>query len=135
SAHMPDGPDNPSNPKHYCHCAHPYEITGEVYEKDGKKWLKASKLAPVNYHAVKYPARMLAPDKPFVMPDKEPLALKINDSLSLNCIKIPAGSAYMGEQVYVSTRYLEQFARTCTLTKPYYLAEIPITQEIWEAVM
>jgi formylglycine-generating enzyme required for sulfatase activity len=32
-------------------------------------------------------------------------------------------------------RYQEEYPRLVTLTKPYYMAEIPITQEMWEAVM
>ena len=31
--------------------------------------------------------------------------------------------------------YQEEYPHRVTLTKPYYLAEIPVTQEIYEAVM
>ncbi len=61
--------------------------------------------------------------------------LSISAGLTLTCIKIPAGSCMMGEHIFVATRYLEQTPRLCQLTKPYYLSESPITQEIWEAVM
>ena len=124
-AQPPPGQQNPG-PKHYCHCASPCAITGTIYEKEGKKWIKATKYESVG---LKYPAKMMMPDKPFVMPEKEMLDLKINATLTLKCIKIPPGNAYMGEHIYVATRYLEQFPRPCTLTKPYYVSEIPITQE------
>ena len=135
-AKPPPGQVNPG-PKHYCHAAIPYSVTAVIYEKDGKKWFKASKMQPVGIDpaALGYPARMLQPDKPFVMPDKNPLVIKINDKLALNCIKVPPGKVFMGEPNYVATRYLEQFPRMCTLTKAYYMSEVPITQEIWEAVM
>jgi len=135
-AKPPPGQVNPG-PRHYCHAAIPYAVTGVIYEKDGKKWIRATKMQPVGIdpRALGYPARMLQPDKPFVMPDKKPLVLKINDTLSLNCIKVTPGKVFMGEPMYVATRYLEQFPRMCTLTKSFCVSEIPITQEIWEAVM
>lgn len=132
-ASPPPGMENPG-PKHYCHMAFPYAVSGTIYEKDGKKWIRATRFEALggNLH---YPDKMMRPDVPFIMPDKKPLILTIGDALTLTCIKIPAGRCLMGEHIYVGTRYLEQTARLCTLTKPYYLSEIPITQDIWEAVM
>ncbi len=131
---LPAGQVNPG-PKHYCHCAVPHVVTGVVYEKDGKRWIKASKIEKAGLKGLNYPAKMLMPDRPFAMPDKQPLVLKIDDKLTLNCIKIPAGKSLMGEMMFVATRYLEQFPHEVTLTKPFYISEIPITQEFWEAVM
>jgi formylglycine-generating enzyme required for sulfatase activity len=137
----PDSPakmpaDMPApGPRHYCHCAAAYAVIGIVYEKDGKKWIKASSYQALGLKGLNYPEKMLRPDKPFVMPDKEPLVIKINDTIALNCIKMPSGKLLMDEPMYVAVRYVEQVPHMVTLTKPVYISEIPITQEIWEAVM
>lgn len=131
TAPVPDANKKGSN-NHYCHSSQPMAVTGTVTEKDGRKWIKATKFETTR---LTYPARMLMEDKPFVMPDKEPLILKVSDSLGLKCVRIPAGKALLGEPFYVGIRYQEEYPRLVTLTRPFYLAEIPVTQEIWEAVM
>ena len=107
-------------------------VTGVISETDGKKRITASKWAPTTFA---FPAKMLAPDKPFVMPDKKPLVLKINEKLSLKCIYVPAGRFLMGEPYYQCRHWQEDPPHMVTLTKPYYMAEHPVTQEIYEAVM
>jgi formylglycine-generating enzyme required for sulfatase activity len=133
----PDSPADVPDPNkgkngHYCHASRPVAVTGRVTEKDGRKWIRATK---VSDGGVNYPDRMLKEDKPFEPAGKEPLVLQINDRLSLSCIRIPAGKALLGEPFYVAIRYQEEYPRLVTLTRPFYLAEIPVTQEIWEAVM
>jgi len=69
------------------------------------------------------------------MPEKEPLVLKISDTLSLKCLYVPAGRFLMGEPYYQCRHWQEDPPHMVTLTKPYYMAEHPVTQEIYEAVM
>jgi len=129
-AEVPD--PNKGKNGHYCHASRPVTLTGVLSERDGRKWIHVTK---VSDGGVTTPARMLTEDKPFQPAGKEPLILRINETLSLPCVRIPAGKALLGEPFYVAIRYQEEYPRPVTLTRPFYLAEIPVTQEIWEAVM
>jgi formylglycine-generating enzyme required for sulfatase activity len=117
---------------HYCMPALARAVTGVVTTRDGKKWINATWIAETK---LKYPDRMLAADKPFVMPDQEPLILKIADKLTFKCVYIPPGKFLMGTPVYMWPYFVEEYPHPVTLTKPFYMAEIPITQEMYEAVM
>jgi formylglycine-generating enzyme required for sulfatase activity len=74
-------------------------------------------------------------DKPFVGTAKEPLVLQINDRLTLKCVRIPPGKFLMGTPFYMWPYYMEEYPHLVSLTKSFYLAEIPVTQEVYEAVM
>ena len=76
---------------------------------------------------------MLAPDKPLVMPNKKPLMLKITDHLTLKCVPIPAGKFLQGSPFY-QQRYQDEFPHEVVLTQSFYMAEIPVTQEMFEAI-
>src|SRR5262249_47547198 len=115
-----------------CMPAEARAVTGTVGEKDGKKWITATRIEPCR---LKYPARMLEPDKPFVVPGREPLTLKVGDKLTLRCVPIPAGKFLMGTPHYMYPYYVEEYPHPVTLTRDYYLAEIPVTQQMYEAVM
>jgi formylglycine-generating enzyme required for sulfatase activity len=127
--------DNKNTGKnHYCMPATASAVTGTVTEKDGKKWINARRIEPAK---LKFPEKMLMADKPFVMPekDKKPLQLKIGDKLTLKCVYIPSGRFLMGTPLYMWPYFQEEYPHMVTLTKPFYMAEIPITQEMYEAVM
>jgi formylglycine-generating enzyme required for sulfatase activity len=132
----PDSPalkdDKNKGKNHYCQAATASAVTGVIAEKDGKRWITAAKIEPA---ALKYPERMLAADKPFIKVDKEPVILKISDKLTLKCVYIPPGKYLMGTPVYMWPYFQEEYPHLVTLTKPFYLAEIPVTQEQYETVM
>ena len=107
-------------------------VTGVISVKNGRRTFTVSKYTPSTFA---FPKKMLAPDKPFVMPDEKPLLLKINDKLSLKCIRVPAGKFLMGEPYYQCRHWQEDPPHMVTLTKSYYMAEHPVTQEIYEAIM
>jgi hypothetical protein len=107
-------------------------ITGVVEEIDGEKWITLGKYEPAEF---KFPAEMLAPDKPFVMPARPPLELRVSDDLSLVCIWVAPGKFFMGSPYYQHIRWQEDPPHRVTLTQSYYIAEIPVTQEIYQAVM
>lgn len=117
---------------HYCMPAAASAVTGVVTENEGKLWIRATKIEPA---ALKFPERMLAADKPRVVPEREPVKLTISDTLTLKCVCIPPGKFLMGTPVYMWPYYVEEYPHLVTLTKPFYLAEIPTTQEMYEAVM
>jgi formylglycine-generating enzyme required for sulfatase activity len=106
-------------------------LTGTVARKDGRNWITVTRVEPAK---VNYPTRMLAPDQPFSTPAGEPLALKINDKRTLQCIPLPAGRFLAGSPFY-QRRYQDEYPHEIVLTRPFYMSEIPITQEIYEAVM
>jgi len=132
-------PDSPAlkDPKyqqksHYCQPAQAVAVTGTVALKDGNQWITASRIEPATLN---YPQQMYAPDRPFAKNDREPVILKVSDKITLKCVYVPPGKFLMGTPQYMWPFYVEEYPHAVTLTKPYYLAEIPVTQEMFEAVM
>ena len=107
-------------------------LTGIIEEKDGRRSINVTKCKDTQ---LTFPAKMLQPDKPFVMPDKDPLIVKVSEALSITCIRVPAGKFLMGAPFYQFPRWQEDPPHLVTLTKPFYMAECPVTQEVYEAVM
>jgi hypothetical protein len=117
---------------HYCMPATASAVTGTIGEKGGKRWITATRIEPCK---LKYPGKMLAADKPLVMPSRDSLLLNVGAKQTLKCIHIPAGKFLMGTPVYMWPYHVEEYPHLVTLTRDYYMAEMPITQEIYEAVM
>ena len=106
-------------------------LTGTISEQDGKKWIKLSRFEPAK---VKYPAKMLAPDRPFTPRGKVALVLKIGDTLKMTCLLLPPGRFLQGSPFY-QRRYQDEYPHEVVLTKPFYMSDIPVTQEMFKAVM
>jgi hypothetical protein len=117
---------------HYCMPAQASAVTGTVTDKGGKKWITATRIEPTR---LRFPDVMLEPDRPFVTPDRPPLLLKVSDKLRLKCVYIPPGKFLMGTPFYMWPYYVEEYPHLVTLTRPFYMAEVPVTQEVYEAVM
>ena len=112
----------------------PTELTGVVTEKDGQKWIFPTKIAWSGKSRLAYPAKMLCPDKPLALPGKEALVLKVDEKVSLKCVLLPAGRYVQGSPFF-QTRYQDEYPHEVVLTKPFWMAEIPVTQELYESLM
>jgi formylglycine-generating enzyme required for sulfatase activity len=105
-------------------------LTGAISERGGKRWIEVTRYEPARVH---YPEKMLAPDRPFA-PAGEPIVLQIGDALTLKCIRLPAGRFLQGSPFY-QRRYQDEYPHEVVLTRPFAMSAIPITQEMFEAVM
>jgi formylglycine-generating enzyme required for sulfatase activity len=106
-------------------------LTGTTHEKDGKRWIAVTRYKPTR---INYPDKMLAPDRPFNPPAQAAIVLKISDTLALKCVAIPAGRFLQGSPFY-QRRYQDEYPHEVVLTRAYFMSEIPVTQEMFEALM
>jgi formylglycine-generating enzyme required for sulfatase activity len=77
---------------------------------------------------------MLAPDLPFAPQGKDALVLKIGHKLTLSCVLLPPGRFLQGSPFY-QPRYQDEYPHEVVLKNAFYMSEIPVTQEMFEAVM
>jgi len=112
----------------------PTELTGVSTERNGRKWIFPTQITAGKKAKCAYPAKMLAPDKPLTMPGKDPLILKMGDKLFLKCVLLPAGRFVHGSP-FIENRYQDEYPHEVVLTRPFWMAEIPVTREMFEAVM
>jgi formylglycine-generating enzyme required for sulfatase activity len=127
-----DAKNKNTGKNHYCMPARASAVTGAVTEKDGKRWITATRIEATK---LRFPGAMLEPDRPFVVPDKRPVVLNVAGKLTLKCVYVPPGKFLMGTPFYMWPYYVEEYPHLVTLTRPFYMAEIPVTQEMYEAVM
>jgi formylglycine-generating enzyme required for sulfatase activity len=106
-------------------------LTGTVTEKGGQRWIAVTKYQPAR---VTYPEKMTASDRPFAPTAGEPIVLAIGNSLTLKCICLPAGRFLQGSPFY-QRRYQDEYPHQVVLTRPFAMAEVPVIQEMFEAVM
>ncbi|MFI5454326.1 MAG: SUMF1/EgtB/PvdO family nonheme iron enzyme [Isosphaerales bacterium] len=57
-----------------------------------------------------------------------------SEKLTLKCIPLPAGRFLQGSPFY-QRRYQDEYPHEVVLTRPFSMPEIPVTQEIFKAVM
>jgi hypothetical protein len=107
-----------------------YDLTGTISVQNGVTWFSVSSYTSGDTFA--YPAHMMDPDVPFAPPPKPPLVLNVG-SLTLTFIYVAPGSFLMGEPYYTVPTWQEDPPHLVTITKGYYLAEIPITWELYQA--
>jgi hypothetical protein len=107
-----------------------YELTGSTAVKNGGTWLTIT--ADMQGNDFQYPAHMMDPDVPLVMPSKPNLVLNVG-STTMTFIHVAPGSFLMGEPRYMIPTWMEDPPHVVTLTKGYYLAETPITWALYQA--
>jgi hypothetical protein len=111
-----------------CH-GNAYALTGIRSEKDGRKWITLRKYAGLP--RLNYPDCMLAPNRPSAPAGREPLILKIDETLSLQRILLPPGRFFMGTPFYMVPRHLEEYPHMVTLTRPFYMSKVPDRHGFW----
>ncbi len=116
----------------------PASVMGTLQERDGKKWVVNAKVQVERRDrpSFKYPPDcMLQPDKAFAMPKEAAVDLAIAEGITLRCVPIPPGTFIMGSPFYQMPRYQDECPHEVTLTRMFYLSEIPVTQEMFDAVV
>ena len=114
------------------------ELTGKIEIIGNKKYFSVVKAKELGMDYSIYPDRMKIADVPFKpntdIPD---YLLKLNKagSMTAKMKYIPSGDFLQGSPFYLGTRYQDEFPHKVSLTKSFYMMEIPVTQEMWKEVM
>jgi len=99
-----------------------------------KNFVKLEMQSKDNYNNL--PVDLRRPDMPAVSnADNQDLVLKIDATQTLTFKYIPAGDFLRGSPFYIGVRYQDEYPAKATLTKPFYLAEIKVTQKMWMSVI
>jgi len=114
-------------------------LKGKVEIRDGKKWIvipDTNHVDCVKLPGFKYPPKyqkLGIPTAPFLSAG-EPLTIKINDKIEVKFINAPPGR-FMKGKPYWMPGYPEEQPSFVTLTKPFYMSETVVDQELYEAIM
>jgi len=123
----------------------PHILKGKVAIRDGEKWILIPDVSHIGDFGdknefkcppFKYPAkyhRQHLPYTPF-QPAGEPLTVKINDKIEVKFINLPPGKFMKGKPLWIPG-YPEEQPSFVTLSKPFYMSETLVTQELYEDVM
>ncbi len=107
-------------------------VEGKAFERDGRRWIAPDKIETAN---LAYPARMLTPDKPFAVAGQESLLLRINGSLTMKWVRLPAGRYLQGSPFYEYPQWQDEYPHEVVLSRTFYMSETPVTEEMFAAVV
>lgn len=111
-------------------------LTGRLYTSNGDRWIEITAFETISERSSEvlcFPSSMLQPDKPLQAAGSA-TDLQVTDTLFIKCILLPAGSFLRGAAFY-ERRYQDEYPHPVSLSHAFYMAEIPVTQELFEAVM
>ena len=81
------------------------------------------------------PASIIVPEKPSTGPILKTQVVDLGNGITLDLTMVPAGSFLMGSPTSEKNRFINELLHKVTITKPFYLGNIPVTQEQWETIM
>jgi len=75
------------------------------------------------------------PEKPLPTPILKTQVVDLGKGMTINLSLVPAGQFLMGSPTTEINRFNNETLHKVTITKPFYLGSIPVTQELWEGLM
>ena len=118
-------------------------LKGKVEIRDGKKWILIPDMSHIgeaadknefNCPSFRYPKKYRNPHYIPFQPAGEPLTVKINDKMEVKFINLPSGRFMKGKPLWLPG-YPEEQPSFVTLSKPFYISETLVTQELYENIM